>query len=171
MRPNDDPYPDEFPLCFNVFFFFNSRWDVRDLFRRDCNGCFISLTGGYFYLFWRCGWLSSYFRCCFCLGLWSGCGRRLSLSCCCGGTSFALLLDSYRIAPLDQVPQDLFRNLQGTIQFNHGLRGQDHIKKHVIAVTMMLDGVCQAAAPPLVYSDDLTVIVADDLLDTLQYSV
>src|SRR6266849_4629505 len=35
---------------------------------------------------------------------------------------------------------------------------------------MMLYGVCQAAAPPLVYLDGLAVIVSDDLLNALQYS-
>src|SRR5258707_14805414 len=106
VRPNDEPYPDESPLCFNVFFFFNSRWNVRDLFRRDCNGCFISLTGGYFYLFWRFGWLRSYFRCCFCLGLWSRGGRRPSLSFFCGGPSVAPLLGSFRNGALDSGPPD-----------------------------------------------------------------
>src|SRR5215467_11642998 len=63
-----------------------------------------------------------------------------------------------------------FRNLKGSIKFNHSLRGQDHINKHIKAVTMMFNWVCQATATPLIYFDDLTVMVVDDLLDALQNS-
>src|SRR5437667_12508466 len=157
-------YPDESSLRFNGFFFFKSRWNVLHLFRRKHYWLFFTADG--YFLFWICCRLNRHFY----FSLWLRSCRGLGLGCGSGGTSlplFAFLLNSFRITPLDYVSHYLLRNLEVTIQFEYGLRGQDHIDKHVIAVTMMLNRVCQAAAPPLIYFDDLTVIVFDDLLNAL----
>ena len=83
---------------------------------------------------------------------------------------FALLLHRFRVASLDKMSHYFLGNLEVSIEFNDGLRGQDHVDKHIVAISVVFNWVCQAAAPPLIYFDDLTVIIVDDLLDALQNS-
>jgi hypothetical protein len=90
-----------------------------------------------------------------------------------GSTSLALFallafpLYGFRITSLDQVPENLFRNLESPIQFGHGLRGQNHINKHVVTITMMIDGIGEAATAPLVDLHNLPIIIGDNLFDTI----
>src|SRR5205823_5711810 len=82
-------------------------------------------------------------------------------------TFLALSLHSLGIASLDHVAENDFRNLEGTFEFAHGLRGQNHIDKDIDPITMALNGVCQTAPSPLIDLDDLSVVSGHDLFDTI----
>src|SRR5216684_4986708 len=66
------------------------------------------------------------------------------------------------------MPQNLFRNLECTIEFDHRLRGQNHINEYIKTVAVALNGVSQATTSPLVYPDNLAVIIRYDMFDTVQ---
>src|SRR5579859_1089253 len=82
-------------------------------------------------------------------------------------TLLAFLLHYLRIASLGHVPEYDFRNLEHTFEFRHGLRSQNHINENIQSVAVALDGVCQAATPPLIDLHNLSAICGDNLFDTL----
>ncbi len=79
---------------------------------------------------------------------------------------FAFLLDGLGIAFLDHVTENRFGNFQCTFELAHGLRSQNHIDEYIKTFAVALDGVCQAATPPLVDPDNLAAIIGNDLFDT-----
>src|SRR6266568_1396937 len=147
-------------LDFGDFVFLYCRWDMFNLFRRQYDRCLIFLCFLCFFCFftggdWRlylCAW-----------GCW-----RWRWSCSGSSTGFAFLLHSLRIALFHHVPENLFRNPESTIQFSYGLRGQNHINEYIQAITVMLDGIGQPTTPPLIYLDNLSTILGDNLFDTFQ---
>ena len=61
----------------------------------------------------------------------------------------------------------LLVHAQCALDLNHRSRGHDEIEEVIQAITMVLDGIGEAATPPGVHTHYLPIVADDRLTDTL----
>ena len=81
--------------------------------------------------------------------------------------ALALQRHSLGITRLHQMANDILVHAQCALDLNHRCRGHDEIEEVIQAITMMLDGIGEAATPPGIHTHYLPIVADDGLTDTL----